>query len=144
VAGEKITQGSPTSFNQTVFTSQALTGAATTNSATMNGADRFTSAIFQRVVSAVSGTTPTIDTYIECLMPDGTTWCDVAAFPQRSAAANDYLYLPPPAFKTAAITTATLTASTQSLPLLGPFRVSVKVGGTNPAATVVVYAHFAE
>lgn len=124
--------------NMTCFTSTALAGAATTNSATIVGLEGFTTADFLFKLTSVTGTSPTFDIYVQTLLPDNSTWCDVIHFAQFTAAANKGWHHVAGASGAITIQTAALAANSSApLWLGGSMRVSVVVGGTNPAGTLV-------
>lgn len=123
--------------NMTCFASQTL-ASGTTNSSTIVGLEAYTSADFLFKLTAVTGTSPTFDVYIQTLLPDNATWCDVIHLAQFTAAANKGWHHVAGASAALTIQTGALTVNTAApLWLGGSVRVSVVVGGTNPAGTLV-------
>lgn len=145
MAGETVPIGSPSSAYNTIFTQATLT--ATTAGDKIPGMERYTSALFMLSGGTVTGSTPTLDVYIQTLMPDGATWCDILAFTQKTASTfTEKAWFVMGASEVAAITTSTLTQTTAAKIGLGNhIRVNCKLTGTTPSfADVVVYASFYE
>ena len=145
MAGEKLTApGSPCAAAQTLFTSATI--AATTSGSSFTGVERYTTAVFMLKVGTVSGTSSTVDAYIQTLLPDGTTWQDIAHFTQvTSSTSNQIVHFVTGAASVAAVQTAALAAATIKAISIGhTIRAHVVIGGTNPSAVVAVYATFLE
>jgi hypothetical protein len=140
-----ITAGSPSSVYQTLYSATALTATAAGDK--IVGVERYTSALFQLETGTGTGTSPTLDVYIQTLCPDNTTWQDILHFAQCITAATHQIgWFVTGSSSVAAIQTAALAASTiKSIGLGGAIRVRPVVGGTNPSyATVICYASFYE
>lgn len=141
MAGEKIPQSPNSAQAQTLFTSATL-ASGTTSGSSVVGMECYTTALFMAKVSAVTGTSPTIDIYIQQLLPDGTTWQDIAHFAQITGTANRIIWFVTGASSETAVQTAALTAATiKAINIGGTIRATVILAGTNPAATVAVFAH---
>jgi hypothetical protein len=119
----------------------ALSGAATTTSGNqeIRGASRL--AVHLKV-TAVSGTTPTIDVWLQHSVDGGVTWDDFAHFAQLTAAGDRIIQhscdvvsgTPEHVAQDAALAAATVRHG----PLGALTRAKVTLGGTTPAATVQV------
>ncbi len=133
--------GSPSATNRTLFSG---TAAATASGDSIPGADSFTSADFFFKVTAASGTSPTLDVYIQKLLPDNSTWQDIVHFAQATSTTNALCsFVSNASSAPAASQTASLTAGTQKATLLGKqIRVSYVIGGTNPSFTFSVWGDF--
>lgn len=145
MAGETVYLGSPSSFGATLFTSATVT--ASISGAKIPGMEKYTSALFFLSVGTVTGTSPTLDVYIQTLLPDNTTWQDIAHFTQiTSSTATRIIHFVTGASSEAAVETEALTAGTIKAIGLGCFiRVRCVVGGSTPSfGTTVVYANFFE
>lgn len=140
---ETISAGSPSSENQTIFTSSTLT--SSDSGAKIVGVGRYTTALFMATAATVTGTSPTFDIYIQTLLPDNTTWQDIAHFTQITGTANRIVWFVTGASSEAAVQTAALAAGTiKAIGLGGAIRARVVVGGTNPSGVIAVYASFWE
>jgi len=145
MAGETVSLGSPASFNATLFTTATLTASA--SGAKIPGIEKYTSALFQLTVGTVTGTSPTLNCYIQTLLPDNTTWQDIVSFTQVTAStSNQIAHFVTGAASIAAVQTEALAAGSIKAIGLGCFlRVRAVVGGTNPSfGNTVVYASFYE
>ena len=137
--------GSPSSFGNTIFSTTTL--AASASGAKLPGVEKYTSALFQLGVGTVTGTSPTLDVFIQTLLPDGSTWQDILAFTQvTSSTSSQKGWFVSGAASVAVVKTEALAAATAEPIGLGNYiRVRCKVGGTNPSfGNVVVYANFYE
>lgn len=123
-----------------------LASAARSSSSTSNslpGADSFSGAEFTLLVTAASGTSPTLNVYIQTLLPDGATWADICAFQQVTTGTGVWTWPFIPGMPTAPITKtdAALTVNTANTCLLGStLRVKYVIGGTSPSYTFQVAA----
>lgn len=91
----------------------------------------------QVTTSAVSGTSPTLDVYVQKLLPDGSTWQDIAAFTQFTGNATRVMHLVSGGNLEEAASEAALTAgTTNSVPFGRWWRLKFKIGGTNPSFTI--------
>ena len=144
MAGELVTLGSPSSFGNTIFTTATL--AASASGDKLPGMEKYTSALFVATSGAVTGTSPTLNVYIQTLLPDGSTWQDIVSFTQITAATSRIAHFVTGAASEAAVQTEALTAgSIKAIGLGNYIRVRCVVGGTNPSFTdVVVTANFFE
>lgn len=87
-------------------------------------------------VSAATGTTPTLDLKLQTSLDGGSTWLDVAAFAQMTAASTLYAVIP--VAGVASYIGAAPTASAGSvtgLPISNMVRVISAIGGTTPVFT---------
>lgn len=141
MSGEKVSIATPSAQSQTIFTSATLT--TTTAGSNIVGIENYSSALFFAQVSAVTGTTPTFDIYVQGLLPDGTTFQDLCHFTQITGTANRWFWFIPGASQEAAVQTSALAAgSSKNLAMPGTIRVNVVITGTNPSGLVKVTAHF--
>ena len=135
--------GSPSALLQTLYPSTTLT--VTTSGNKFIGVERYTTALFFLVAATVTGTSPTYDVYIQRLLPDNTTWQDIIHFTQVTTTSNQIAHFVTGASSIAAVQTAALAAATtKAISLGGAIRAHVVVGGTNPSASIAVYADFLE
>lgn len=141
---ETVTLGSPSSFGNTIFSTTTLTASA--SGAKLPGMEKYTSALFVATSGAVTGTTPTLNVYIQTLLPNGSTWQDIISFTQITTATSRIAHFVTGAASEAAVQTEALTAGSLKAIGLGNFiRVRCVVGGTNPSFTgVIVTANFFE
>ena len=141
---ELVTLGSPSSFGNTIFSTTTL--AASASGAKLPGMEKYTSALFVVTSGTVTGTSPTLNVYIQTLLPDGSTWQDIVSFTQITAATSRIAHFVTGAASEAAVQTEALTAGSIKAIGLGNFiRVRCVVGGTNPSfADVIVTANFFE
>ena len=101
----------------------------------------FTQAVLQLAVTAASGTTPTLDLYLQLRLPDGATYTDLAHFTQATSTGNWYVSMVTGSNAAAAAQDAALAAgSVASLNFLGNWRLKWVIGGTNPSFTFAVYS----
>lgn len=108
------------------------------------GVERFTSADIALIVSAASGTSPTLDVYIQKLLADSATWVDLVHFTQATAAATRWVSVVGSAMTAdVAVQDAALTVATVRTSLLGStWRCKYVIGGTNPSFTFQVAVDF--
>jgi len=128
----------------TLLSLAARTTSDNTNQIRVQG--RFTAAIFFLNVTAVSGTNPTLNVYIQNLLPNSTTSLDgtpddIIAFSQRTSTGSERAYFVEGGNTIGAPTDATLTAGTMLKCLLGDMvRIKWVIGGTSsPTFTFAVY-----
>lgn len=81
----------PSDNEQTGVSPRTATGAATTISREYPELGQFAKAIFILDVTAVSGTTPTLDVKIQGFNPVSGRWHDVATIPQQTAVTSTAL-----------------------------------------------------
>lgn len=107
------------------------------------GIETFTSATLMFEVTAASGTSPTLDVYVQTLLPDGSTYQDLVHFTQATGATKQVVCLIPQSAAPFTISTAGLAAGTAKSMLMGhTWRVWAVVGGTNPSFTFSVKGDF--
>jgi hypothetical protein len=92
------------------------------------GFARYEKFIFELVVSAASGTTPTLDVVVQHSIDGGTTWHTLVAFTQKTTTGNE--------LKTEAEVEAGTAEAYGDC-----FRVSYTIGGTTPSFTFKVTAN---
>ena len=147
MAGEKLTcPGSPCAKAQTVLTTLSTVTASASGDA-ITGVERYTTAIFWLQTGTGTGTSPTCNVYIQTLLPDNTTWQDIAHHTQATSSnLSDIAWFVSGASIVAAVQTEALASATAKAIGLGCFiRARCKVGGTNPSfANVTVTANFFE
>ena len=114
------------------------------SSAGLVGVEAFTSADVALLVTAATGTSPTLDVYIQKLLPDGATWVDLIHFTQATGAVVRWVSVVGTAMSAdIAVQDAALTVATVRAALLGSvWRVKYVIGGTNPSFTFQVGAEF--
>lgn len=124
-----------------------LVGAARTSSGTgvasnPSGIEEFYSALFFLNVTAVSGTVPTLQVYVQMRLPDGIAWQDIVSFTLVTAAGKQVAGVTPNgAFTPIAQQVGALApGSVNNLPLGEVFRIQWVIGGTAPSFTFAVYA----
>lgn len=119
-------------------------GTGTTVSAgKWTGVDHYTSADIFLTVTAASGTSPTLNVYIQKLSPDGSTWQDVASCAQAVTTGNQSFTAISNSTAPFTPTDATLAAASLKLAQMGnTWRVKWVIGGTNPSFTFAVYGDF--
>ena len=100
-------------------------------------------------VTAASGTTPTLDVYLQTSLDGGNTWYDAVHFPQQTTttAANTSNFmtvsLDDAGRAIGNIGNKTIAANTIGVPLMGGImRVAYTVGGTTPSFNFYVRVHF--
>lgn len=128
---------------------QALTGSITLTSTTTGtgkiiGIDCFSAADIHLNVTAASGTTPTLDVYIQKLCPDGVTWDDLIHFTQATAAADYMANVVVGNSGVHTIAVRTLAAGTvQTKTTMGKiWRIDCVLGGSTPSFTFQVFGDF--
>jgi hypothetical protein len=99
-------------------------------------------------VTAASGTSPTLDVYFQQSLDGGSTWVDVARFPQVTGALSNphYLSLSVGADNRIASSVGDGTISANSIGtslVSNVWRVRWNIGGTSPSFTFAVDAFYA-
>jgi hypothetical protein len=127
----------------------ASTTAAATASGSTFGVDRFTAFTVRLNVSAASGTSPTLNVYIQKLVPNGsrpsTVWHDIISFTQLTTTGTRISEMVEGGNAEVALSQAALAAGTVQNALIGSYhRVHYVIGGTNPSFTFSVYADYKE
>lgn len=109
---------------------------ATTTGAGLVGSDSFSAASFFLNVTAATGTSPTLDVYIQKLLPDRTTWCDIAHFAQLTGSAARSIDMVSVANAVYTPALRTLAAGSAISGDIGStLRYDAVIGGTNPSFT---------
>jgi hypothetical protein len=92
-------------------------------------------------VTAASGTSPTLDIYLQKKLADGSTYQDIAHFAQvTTSPTNRVMHMITGGNKEEAQQTNTLAASTvNSVPFGAIWIISARVGGTSPSFTFSLY-----
>lgn len=135
----------PSSQNSAIDTSWVTGAQSVTFTSTTKGCDRYSACKIEVNVTAASGTSPTLDIKLQTLLPDNTTWMDVAAFNQITGISKNVLDFVSAGSTVNAVTTDTLTAGTILSVLLGRrIRLRGIVAGTNPSFTVTISIIFWE
>lgn len=95
-------------------------------------------------VTTASGTSPTLNVYIQKLLPDDTTWQDIASFVQMTTTGKEYADLVHmDASVIATNADGALTADNTQVGLFGnEWRLKWVIGGTNPSFTFTVSGSF--
>lgn len=109
------------------------------------GVGNYSSADLYLTVGTVTGTTPTLNVYIQKLSPDGVTWQDIASSTQVVASTQKQSFTTISASQVPFTPTdATLTQTTMKLAQMGSiWRVKWVIGGTNPSfGSVAVWGNF--
>lgn len=143
MAGEKLQSGGVAAFNQTIFTSAVIASATTTVGDKIIGTEGYTSMLVQATVSAIGGASPTVNIYVQTLLPDGATWNDMISMTQLTANGTKLFWHVAGAAGAVVVNDGALAAGTAAPNgLCGPIRVKVITAGTFTTATVVVNANF--
>lgn len=88
-------------------------------------------------ITLVSGTSPTMNIRIQKLLPDSTTWQDIASLAQVTGTAKKVLHMVSGGNLQEAQQSESLAAATvNSVPFGAWWRISYVTGGTNPTFTV--------
>jgi hypothetical protein len=133
------TATSPWSVQDATWLASVNTSGTAAQTLTQKGSDRFTQLILFINATLVSGTSPTLDVYLQTLLPDNTTWCDIAALTQMAATAKRVLSFVAGGNADFVQTDGTLAAATiKACPLGRQIRVKYKPGGTNPVWTLAI------
>lgn len=124
----------PCSGGRSSVCSIAETGKAATYQSNKFQVENFTQATVLIVTTNSSGTSPTLDVYIQKLLPDGATWHDIAAFTQITGNASRVMSLVSGGNKEEAQQSAALAAGTVNAVAFGGWwRIYYKIGGTSPS-----------
>jgi hypothetical protein len=107
------------------------------------GVGQYSSADVFLKVTAASGTTPTLNVYIQKLSPDGLTWQDIASVTQATTTGNQSFTAVSSSQAPFTPTDATLTQTTLKLAHMGSiWRCKWVIGGTNPSFTFEIWGTF--
>lgn len=108
---------------------------------TLTGIERYTSAIVELDVTANSGTSQTLDVYVQTLLPDATTWQDLIHFAQFTTSnATHVASIVSGGDSIGVANESDLGAGTIKDFVLGDtWRVRFVIGGTNPSFTFAVH-----
>lgn len=107
------------------------------------GADNFSGANFHLDVTTASGTTPTLNVYVQGRMSDDSTFTDLFAFSQLAAAGDRIASWVNGGNQEFPATDATLAAGTfRSMLFPRVLRIKWTIGGTNPSFTFRLTAKF--
>lgn len=125
------------------YKKQVLFSGTTTSSVTATGEfslTTFSNTLLKLSCTAASGTSPTLNVYLQGTPDRGTTWVDVVSFTQLAASsANSYyanLGSGGDSKVSAAFTSGSATTATVSAPLISrQYRVIASVAGTGPSFT---------
>jgi hypothetical protein len=100
------------------------------------GVEAFVQATIFLNVTAASGTSPTLDVYLQKLLPDKLTWHDIAHFTQATGTGKRVMSIVSGGNKEEAQQTGALAAATVNSVAIGSkWRISAVVAGTNPSFT---------
>jgi|SRR3954464_257645 hypothetical protein len=106
------------SYPKATLVTQVLTAAGATVNTEPFSTDAFTDLIIHQRMATMTGTSPTIETKLQC-SGDGTNWIDVGTLGVQSAAGGKYMQF------------------------IGPVprlcRLSLAIGGSSPVITGTVY-----
>lgn len=133
--------------NQPLFDAVTTSAAATTIiTGTLPGLDRFTSCELFLVVTATSGTLPTLDLYVQKLCADGATFTDLVHFGQYTTVnVNACASLISQTANPYTATNATLANNTVKTDHIGnTWQIKYVVGGTTPVFTFQLWGNFYE
>jgi hypothetical protein len=113
---------------------------ATDVSDTLIGIERYTSAIVELDVTANSGTSRTLDVFVQTLLPDATTWQDLIHFAQfTTSTATHVASIVSGGDSIGVANESDLAAGTIKDFVLGDtWRVRFVIGGTDPSFTFAV------
>lgn len=100
----------------------------------------FTQAVLQLHVTAASGTTPTLDLYVQKRLPDASNYTDLAHFTQVTTSTGDWYISMVTGSNSASVKQdAAIPAGTvASLDFQGNWRLKWVISGTNPSYTFSV------
>lgn len=122
----------------TIF--QWINGATVTSSdttAAMTGISILSQATLMLKVQSVSGTSPTLNCYVQKQLPDGVTYQDIASFTQVTTTATRVMHMVTGGNKEEAQAINTLAAGTvNAVPFGSIWRLSFVVAGTSPSFNV--------
>lgn len=123
---------------------RASAAATSTGNTDLFQVSAFSAADILLDVTAASGTSPTLDLYIQKRLPDSSTWQDIAHFAQNTGSAGkQILSFVSSGNSIAAVQTDALTVNTVKTTLIGAeWRVRWVVGGTSPSFSFAVFGDF--
>lgn len=105
--------------------------------------DSYTAADIHLSITAVAGTSPTLNVYVQKWLPDLSTWQDVISFTQATAASAQIASFVSAGNSVAAVQTEALAAGSIKTTLMGAYwRVRWVIAGTSPSFTFSVSADF--
>lgn len=145
MALQSLDIGIPSATGEPVFDAITTSAAGTTViTGTFPGLDNYTSVELFLVVTATSGTNPTLDVYIQKLCADGATFTDLVHFGQyTTASVNACASLISQTANPYTATDATLAANTVKQDHIGnTWRIKYVVGGTTPVYTFQLFGNF--
>jgi hypothetical protein len=127
--------------------SAARTSSGNTSAIVINDMD-MENLLVKLSVTAASGTSPTLDVYFQQSLDGGSTWVDVAHYPQVTGTLTNPHYLSLAAGAANAISSgvgdATIAANSLGTSLVSNvWRVKWVIGGTSPSFTFAVDAYYA-
>ena len=124
------------STQQTLVASNTITSTAT-STGTIIGLDCFSIAELQLKISAASGTTPTLDIYVQKLLPDGSTFDDLIHFTQATTTASYVatFTVGGNGMHTQAVRSLAAGSVRSNTSIGNTWRIDAVVGGTNPSFT---------
>ena len=125
----------------TIFTwIDAQTVIATDTTAGLVGMSVLSQATLYLKVTTVSGTSPTLDVYVQKLLPDRATYQDIAHFAQSTTTGGQVMHMVTGGNKIEAQQTNALAASTvNAVPFGSEWRISMVVAGTSPSFGLSLY-----
>ena len=101
-------------------------------SVTMKGSDWFDAFNLLLTVTTLSGSSNTVDVYIQGLAPDGSTWYDVGKMTQKTAVGTYFYSFRPAGAWDFTVTTGTATeGQTNTVNMPPQMRIYVTIGGTS-------------
>lgn len=101
------------------------------------GVDRYSAIKVAILITAVSGTSPTLNVYLQTLLGDDVTWSDIASLTQLTATGNRVLDFINGGNSEYASVDGSLAAGTIRNALLGRWvRLKFVIAGTNPSFTL--------
>lgn len=115
----------------------------TTGTGTLNVLDCFSVAFLQAKVTAASGTSPTLDIYIQSQLPDGSTYDDLVHFGQFTTTGSKVATVVAGNQGAHNQATRTLAAATvQTMTLGAIWQIDCVVAGTSPSFTWELWGNF--
>jgi urocanate hydratase len=105
--------------------------------------EAFSIADLQLKVTAASGTTPTMDVYVQKLLPDGSTWDDIAHFTQQTTTSSNIITLVAgnQGVHVQSVRTQA-SGSVRTTHFGNTWRIDVVISGTNPSFTWALFGDF--
>ncbi len=127
----------PYSQTEVIRASAAATTSSTSD--VLGNLDRVSKLIIQVKTTASSGTSPTLNVYVQIQLPNGTDYMDIGSFTQFTGTANHYMAIVSGGNSTAVVTDGTLTAGTiLNVPFPQYWRIKWVVAGTSPSFTLAI------